>query len=281
MKFRTSLAVALCAATILPAVRAESPLEAEAIAAAKTYASQIAEGKWDAAYKALPADYRTKFADLVKTFAGNMDAEIWGQGQKTISQIAGVVAVKSDLLIDMAKQKMGDKANDADPAEIRAGLIRGATKVASVAQAANLEALKAGKVAEILAAPAMQKPGLTDNLPPVKLADKLTATTGDDGVVTVSDEKGQTTKMKKVGSAWVPVEVVDFFTGKDYENAKKQAASFKLEEADKQQAKALLSMLSGAAKQAMAAKSQEELMGAVMMPMMMMGGMMQALPGAQ
>lgn len=275
MKFHTSLAVALCAATLIPAVRAESPLEAEAIAATTKLGTQLAEGKWDAAYNALPAEYRNKFAELVKTFAGNMDAELWSQGQKTISQLAGVAAIKSDLLLDMAKQHA---AADADPADIRADLIRGATKVAAVAKAANLDALKEGKIAEILATPAVVKEGLTDNLPPVKIKNQFTAKAEEDGTVTVTDEKGKSTVLKKVGTAWVPAEMDAFFSGEEYEKAKKSAAEFKLEEADKQQAKALFSMLSGAAKQAMSAKTQEELMGSVMMPMMMMGGMMQSMP---
>lgn len=275
MKFRTSLAVALCAATLIPAVRAESPLEAEAIAATTKLGTQLAEGKWDAAYNALPAEYRTKFAELVKTFAGNMDAELWSQGQKTISQLAGVAAIKSDLLLDMAKQHA---AADADPADIRADLIRGATKVAAVAKAANLDALKEGKIAEILATPAVVKEGLTDNLPPVKIKNQFTAKAEEDGTVTLTDEKGKSTVLKKVGTAWVPTEMADFFDGEEYGKALKSAAEFKLEEADKQQAKALFTMLSGAAKQAMSAKSQEELMGSIMMPMMMMGGMMQSMP---
>lgn len=274
------LSVALAVAPLLAsmAISADSAAPAASdvpTAAVTKFIDAFSGARASEIYSVMPASYRKDVVSIVSAFGNKMDPEIWKEGQSIIAEVADLAAVKSDLLAEaFGAQSTMPKA------EIAALISQVAPEVKKLVTNVTLDAIKAGKVNDILSMPeiaAISK--LTaKNLPAeAKIGLQSIAKDATGAVIAkIKNAEGmvEDTEFVNVEGAWIPKEMADGWK-EGVGNALKAINSMKFDAAKKQQLLAMSPMIKGALAQAKSATTIEQLGQAVMMPVMMIAMMAQ------
>lgn len=247
--------------------------------------NELASGKPQAFWNAMPASYQADVNGLVQEFAGKMDPEIWGQTVGVIKQLATVLKSKKDLILNgnLASQAPVDKKD----AETAITHFAGILDTIANSDLSDLDKMKGFKGQAFTSTTGEKL--FTDLFPLMEIADKqnadgsktladfknskfsLVSQDGDKAVLQMEGEE-DTKEFVKVEGKWIPSEMqADWKQG--IESAKQQLAAITPEmvEQQKPMVTAMMGTVSGILTKLEKAETKEDFekeLQSAMMPMM-------------
>ncbi|MDF3130584.1 hypothetical protein P0Y35_15355 [Kiritimatiellaeota bacterium B1221] len=246
-----------------------------------------AAGPWDM----LPASYQTQLTGVKDEFATKMDPDVWNSGADLVKKLHTVLVDKKELLLASPLLESVPMKEDLSANYDQLVAILGEV---SESDLSTLEGLKNMEIGEylrttgsaIMAATSKieisetsKKPmGMNSmlNMPGKMLNTKaeLVSEDGDSAVVKMmtEGEEPQEIPFVKVEGKWIPADLVEEFPEMIAE-MRESLGGFEILPESKAQVQMGMTMISGVLDQVAAAKTQEELQGALMGIMMMGMGM--------
>lgn len=253
-------------------ILAATPAEKSAEAAAKTYISAMEKGNVAGIYSMLPKSYQGDVKDVVKLFGNTMDADIWREALSVIGALADIGIEKSEIVAQVAKDKMAADGNAAVTIKQSAQALKG------LSQKLSLELLKSGDIAKILSMNEFTQMGGAAKV----AGDKFSGVTvsgvkeGEAGVVslTLTEKDGEADQVEfvEVENVWLPKEMADDWK-ENVAEAKKGIQGMSFDANKKQQILGMMPMVKMGLQNAKNATNKEQLGQSMMMAFMpvMMG----------
>ncbi len=290
MKRVSVLAVVAMMATITGCSGSKTQLDTPD-GAIRNLQESVVNNRPEQLFKAMPASYQADINGLVADAAKRMDTDLWNESTGLLKQAVGLLKSKRDLLL--ASPMMASVPNKADVEKnwdtavmlLQALVNSEFTSIERLRQG-NVEGLLAKDGAALMA----QMTRLMENSQQSAEAGKelakfkamtvsVVSTGADTAVVKVEapDETPENIDMVKVEGVWIPKDMADGFK-QGIAEARKNLATIDFTTEEGKQKKTMALMQMGAIKpmltQLEAAKTQEDLQGAMGMFMMLMMGAM-------
>ena len=239
----------------------------------------------------LPTSYQTQLTEVKNEFATKMDVQLWNNGADLVSKLHGVLANKKDLLLASPMLESVPMKEDISANYDQLVAILGAVVESDLATLEGVASLDIGDFlrstgSELMAASSKISISETSKKPmgmnsmlktPGKLLTtqaELVSSEGDSAVVkiTAQDEEPEEVTFVKVEGKWIPEDLAKEFP-KMIAEMRKNIGEIEIPPEAKAKAQMGMTMVSGVLDQVSAAKTQEELQGALMGLMMMGMGM--------
>jgi len=266
-------------------------------AAFKAVMKGMADGKPEVIWGALPKSYQKELQDdVVRAFAGKMDAEVYGKGVAVLKKTAALLKDKKDLLLPMVAQNPMVQMAQVDAEKLKGNWdkIVGFLDTLLASEIGDLERLKKADINSFLQVTGGKLMKQAADLSAVSKEDpykdiqskaagskiEVVKVEGDKATVkiTAPGEPEKTEEMVRVEGKWLPKEMVDGWK-EGVTDLKAKIAGLDLA-AQKPQIMGGLAMAETTIDQLAKAKDAEEFMkiiGQVMGPLM--GGMAPGGPG--
>jgi hypothetical protein len=278
------------------AISAPAPAPDDPVSAVQATLGAVQQGRLEQAYDFLPSSYQRDIDQLVQTFAGKMDGELWTAAFDVLRKAVDVLRTKKDLVLQLIQQSQGPNATvEMEQLDDSWKGLVDSMELVVTSDISDLDRLKRLSLRQYLATTGnkffAQMQALStaagghnplDELKKTKV--ELVSRDGGQAVLRITgprDASGQEQPFVQIEGRWIPQSLADDWT-ENVQKAKDQLAQITPEQvaAQKSQALAQLKMVEDTLDGMLSAQKPEELMGAAFPLLFQLGSLQQAFTPA-